>query len=229
MRDFEIPSKSNSEIRKFWNFRRFESFLDFEGRAILAQAAAPMPSPLQWRRARAIHSLFKDLENADSSLHRLVFAFCDCPPQVLPRISKGSAFALLADWGAVVTWGHADEGGDSSLVAAQLSGGVQTVVGNSRAFAAVKVDGSVVTWGYADWGGDSRGVAAQLSGGVDCWRVLPDLADGAIVLLVGLQRAELNGRRAVVRQPVVPSKPSRVGVEVAGKIVAIKRENLESI
>ena len=87
-----------------------------------------MPSPLQWRRARAIHSLFKDLENVDSSVHQLVFAFCDCPPQVFSAF-YGSAFALLTDWGAVVTWGRADYGGDSSDVAAQLSGGVQTVVG----------------------------------------------------------------------------------------------------
>ena len=187
-----------------------------------------MPSPLQWRRARAIHSLFKDLENVDSSVHQLVFAFCDCPPQVLPRINKGRAFALLTDWGAVVTWGRTDRGGDSRGVAAQLSGGVQTVVGTGFAFAAVKVDGSVVTWGEPIRGGDSQDVAAQLSGGADCWRVLPDLTDGTNVLLVGLQRAELNGRRAVVRQPVVPSKPGRVGVEVDGKIVAIKRENLES-
>ena len=228
-----------------------------------------MPSPLQWRRARAIHSLFRDIENVDSSVHQLVFAFCDCPPQVFSAFS-GSAFALLTDWGAVVTWGDADGGGDSRGVAAQLSGGVRTVVGTTTAFAAVKVDGSVVTWGHADYGGDSRGVAAQLSGGVqtvvgtggafaavkvdgsvvtwgdadgggdsrgvaaqlsggaDCWRLLPDLTDGTIVLLVGLQRAELNGRRAVVRQPVVPSKPGRVGVEVDGTIVAIKRENLES-
>ena len=57
--------------------------------------------------------------------------------------------------------------------------------------------------------------------GLKSWRVLPDLTDGTNVLLVGLQRAELNGRRAVVRQPVVPSKPGRVGVEVDGKIVAI--------
>ena len=187
-----------------------------------------MPLQLQWLRARAIHSLFKDLENVDSSVHQLVFAFCDCPPQVLSKIRKGRAFALLTDWGAVVTWGHANSGGDSRGVAAQLSGGVQTVVGTTGAFAAVKVDGSVVTWGDADSGGDSRGVAAQLWGGADCWRVLPDLTDGTIVLLVGLQRAELNGRRAVVRQPVVPSKPGRVGVEVDGKIIAIERENLES-
>ena len=45
------------------------------------------------------------------------------------------------------TWGYADMGGDSRGVAAQLSGGVQTVVGTWGAFAAVKVDGSVVTWG----------------------------------------------------------------------------------
>ena len=49
-------------------------------------------------------------------------------------------------------------------MAAQLSGGVQTVVGNVAAFAAVKVDGSVVTWGDANCGGDSSAVAAQLSG-----------------------------------------------------------------
>ena len=143
-------------------------------------------------------------------------------------VGAAGAFAAVKVDGSVVTWGHAEGGGDSRGVAAQLLGGVQTVVGAVGAFAAVKVDGSVVTWGRADWGGDSRGVAAQLSGGADCWRVLPDLTDGTIVLLVGLQRAELNGRRAVVRQPVVPSKPGRVGVEVDGKIVAIKRENLES-
>ena len=126
-----------------------------------------MPSPLQWRRARAIHSLFKDLENADSSVHQLVFAFCDCPPQVLPRINYGRAFALLTDWGAVVTWGNADVGGDSRGVAAQLSGGVQTVVGADDAFAAVKVDGSVVTWGDADFGGDSRGCLLYTSDAAD--------------------------------------------------------------
>ena len=65
-----------------------------------------------------------------------------------------------------MTWGRTDYGGDSSAVAAQLSGGVQTVVGNFNAFAAVKDDRSVVTWGSADSGGDSSAVAAQLSGGV---------------------------------------------------------------
>ena len=70
------------------------------------------------------------------------------------------------DWGSVVTWGDSDRGGDSSGVAAQLSSGVQSVVGNGGAFAAVKSDGSVVTWGDPDYGGDSSGVAAQLSSSV---------------------------------------------------------------
>ena len=124
-----------------------------------------MPTALQWLRARAIHADFKGREGVDSHIHQLVFAFCDCPPQIFSH-HRGRSFALLTDWGSVVTWGVAEYGGDSSGVAAQLSGGVHSVVGNSFAFAAVKVDGSVVTWGRADSGGDSSGVAAQLSGGV---------------------------------------------------------------
>ena len=130
-----------------------------------ACAAASMPTQLQWLRARAIHAYFKDREGVDCHIHRLVFTFCDCPPQIFSYRS-GRAFAVLTDWGSVVTWGDADCGGDSNRVAAQLSGGVQSVFGNSHAFAAVKVDGSVVTWGKLGWGGDSSRVAAQLSRGV---------------------------------------------------------------
>ena len=81
--------------------------------------------------------------------------------------SRAAAFGLGS--GADVrflqetTWGRAVSGGDSRGVAAQLSSGVQTVVGTRSAFAAVKVDGSVVTWGHAGMGGDSSGVAEQLS------------------------------------------------------------------
>ena len=64
--------------------------------------------------------------------------------------------------GSVVTWGDAVLGGDSSGVAAQLAGGVQSVTGNACAFAALKSDGSVVTWGDAESGGDSSGVATQI-------------------------------------------------------------------
>ena len=93
----------------------------------LRLASGTMPSQLQWLRARAIHNYFKDCDGLDCSVHQLVFAFCDCPPQIFSH-DAGSVFALLTDWGAVVTWGRADWGGDSRGVAAQLSSGVQTVV-----------------------------------------------------------------------------------------------------
>ena len=72
------------------------------------------------------------------------------------------AFALVTEWGEVVTWGDAEYGGDSSDVAAQLGSGVQSVFETSSAFFAVKADGSVVAWG----GMASSAVAAQLSGGI---------------------------------------------------------------
>ena len=115
-------------------------------------AVAAMPPQIQWLRARAIHAYFNGWRGVDSHIYQTVFAFCDCPPQIF-CCSEGQAFALLTDWGSVVTWGLGAVGGDSSGVAAQLSSGVQSVVGNYRAFAAVKVDGSVVTWGHKDYGG----------------------------------------------------------------------------
>ena len=75
-----------------------------------------MPTQIQWLRARAIHAYFKGREGVHSHIYRAVFAFCDCPPQIFCDV-KGCAFALLTDWGAVVTWGHASDGGDSSGVA----------------------------------------------------------------------------------------------------------------
>ena len=104
-------------------------------------------------------------DNVDCSMHQLVFKFCNCPPQIF-SCKEGRAFALVTDWGSVVTWGLSGSGGDSHGVADQLASGVQTVVGNGFAFAAVKVDGSVVTWGRADSGGDSLDVAEQVSSGV---------------------------------------------------------------
>ena len=63
--------------------------------------------------------------------------------------------------GSVVTWGHADWGGDSSIVQAELKQGVDTFYSTERAFAAKMVDGSVVTWGLAGSGGDSSTVQAE--------------------------------------------------------------------
>ena len=122
-----------------------------------------MPTQLQLLRARAIHAYFRSREGVDSHIYQLIFAFCDCPPTVFSH-RRCPAFVLLTDWGSVVTWGKV--GSYSTGVAAKLSGGVQTIVGNDSAFAAVKVDGSVVTWGKPECGGDSRAVAAHLSDGV---------------------------------------------------------------
>eukprot|EP00434_Breviolum_minutum_P021680 symbB.v1.2.019138.t1/scaffold1556.1/size111904/6 len=77
--------------------------------------------------------------------------------------TKG-AFALWCHGhSAIVTWGHADYGGDISAVRDQLTG-VQQVQATNQAFAAILADVSVVTWGDANFGGDSSAVRDQLKG-----------------------------------------------------------------
>ena len=56
-----------------------------------------------------------------------------------------------------MSWGAADEGGDSSAVQEQLKN-VQQVQSTQRAFAAILENGSVVSWGCADEGGDRSAV-----------------------------------------------------------------------
>eukprot|EP00928_Gymnodinium_smaydae_P095251 TRINITY_DN8168_c0_g1_i10.p2 TRINITY_DN8168_c0_g1~~TRINITY_DN8168_c0_g1_i10.p2 ORF type:complete len:205 (+),score=32.91 TRINITY_DN8168_c0_g1_i10:27-617(+) len=75
--------------------------------------------------------------------------------------STGSAFVAMKADGSVVTWGDAENGGDSSAVQGQLAD-VQQVCSTICAVAAVKADGSVVTWGEARSGGDSFAVREQL-------------------------------------------------------------------
>ena len=61
-----------------------------------------------------------------------------------------SAFALWCHGdSAIVTWGDANFGGDSSAVQDQLKG-VQQIQATNWAFAAILEDGSVVTWGDAN-------------------------------------------------------------------------------
>ncbi|OLP80298.1 hypothetical protein AK812_SmicGene39302 [Symbiodinium microadriaticum] len=72
-----------------------------------------------------------------------------------------SAFAAILADGSVVTWGDADDGGNSSHVQEQLKD-VQQIKATMNAFAAILGDGSVVTWGSADSGGDSSAVQDQL-------------------------------------------------------------------
>ena len=60
-----------------------------------------------------------------------------------------------------MTWGHAEYGGDSSSVQAQLID-VHEIQASGGAFAAILGDGSVVTWGAAQYGADSSSVQDQL-------------------------------------------------------------------
>ena len=71
------------------------------------------------------------------------------------------AFAAILGDGSVVTWGHADYGGDSSAVQGQLTN-VQQVQASLDACAAVLGDGSIGTCGSAGFGGDSSAVQGQL-------------------------------------------------------------------
>ena len=74
------------------------------------------------------------------------------------------AFALWCHGdNAIITWGQADFGGDSSAVQNKLRG-VQQIQASWQAFAAILEDGSVVTWGDADHGGDSSSVQDELKG-----------------------------------------------------------------
>eukprot|EP00434_Breviolum_minutum_P044477 symbB.v1.2.039729.t2/scaffold6752.1/size15748/1 len=78
--------------------------------------------------------------------------------------ATGSAFALWCHGeSAVVTWGQAICGGDSSAVQDQLKG-VQQIQATAAAFAAILEDGSVVAWGHAQFGGDTSSVRDQLRG-----------------------------------------------------------------
>ena len=63
--------------------------------------------------------------------------------------------------GSVVTWGHAEYGGDSRTVQGQLKN-VRQIRAADRAFAAVLGDGCVVTWGEKFGCGDSAAVRRQL-------------------------------------------------------------------
>jgi hypothetical protein len=82
------------------------------------------------------------------------------------RFANDFAFAAIKGDGCVVTWGQAQNGGDSAAVAGQLTG-VAEVFSTGFAFAALRNDGAVVAWGNAGLGGDSAGVAAALDGSVD--------------------------------------------------------------
>lgn len=70
------------------------------------------------------------------------------------------AFAAVLEDGSVVTWGDAENGGDSSAVRDRLKNVVE-IQSTYGAFAAIVEGGSVVSWGYGGEA-DSRAVAEEL-------------------------------------------------------------------
>ena len=88
------------------------------------------------------------------------------PVSILPLKGKravpecGKFAAILGD-GSVVTWGHANLGGDSSAMQDRLRH-VRQIQASSYAFAAILGDGSVVTWGPSNFGGDGSAVQDRL-------------------------------------------------------------------
>ena len=92
------------------------------------------------------------------------------------------AFALWCHGdSAIVTWGDAKNGGDSSAVQDQRQGVLQ-IQATNYAFATILADGSVVTWGS---GGDSSAVRDQLKGVLQIqatnYAFAAILADGSVV------------------------------------------------
>lgn len=86
---------------------------------------------------------------------------------VIVTISSTSyAFAALMQDGSVVTWGLPDYGGDSTVVAADLTSGVVSLYATGWAFAALKENGQVVAWGSPRHGGNPQYVKSVLASNI---------------------------------------------------------------
>ena len=117
------------------------------------------------------------------------------------------AFALWCHGdSAVVTWGGAEEGGDSLAVRDQLKG-VQQIQATDAAFAAILADGSVVTWGHAGYGGDSSAVQDQLKGVQKIHTTdaafAAILEDGSVVIPGVVQRMAVTVRQSEISSKVL--------------------------
>ncbi|CAJ1345137.1 unnamed protein product [Effrenium voratum] len=95
-----------------------------------------------------------------------------------------SAFALCIRGGKAITWGHAENGGDSSKVQEQLTQ-VRQIQATQSAFAAILSDGTAVTWGDPESGGDSSRVRHRLRGisqiQASSWAFAAIQEDGGVV------------------------------------------------
>ena len=150
-----------------------------------------------------------------------------------------TAFALWCHGhSAIVTWGHAEYGGNSSAVRDQLRG-VQQIQGTERAFAAILEDGSVITWGSQDGGGDSSAVRDQLRGVQQIQATsrafAAILADGSVVTWGGADRGgdssavqeQLRGVQQIQAAGGAFAAILEDGSVVTMKIVAVTVRQLE--
>jgi len=62
-------------------------------------------------------------------------------------VKNGFAFAVLTGNGSVHSFGEAPHGGNSSSIAALITGNVSTIIPSRFTYAVIKTDGNVVTWG----------------------------------------------------------------------------------
>ena len=130
--------------------------------------------------------------------------FCGDSSTVQGQLKDMGAFAAILGDGSVVTWGDADDGGDSSAVQHQLKG-VQHIQASASAFAAILGDGSVVAWGQPDYGGDSSAVQHQLKDRVQA-------SAGAFAATLGDESAMFWGHgRPRALLPLFEDEASRSG------------------
>ena len=124
---------------------------------------------------RLITAKNRVLVDPDKTLEEAEIEDGDCLTALVLQPQLAAANGAFALWchgdSTVVTWGHADFGGDSSAVRDQLRG-VQQIQATGRAFAAILENGSVVTWGHADLAATVR--EFEISSGV-CSRFRPQM------------------------------------------------------
>ena len=107
------------------------------------------------------------LVNFEQTLQEAEIEDGECLTALVLRPQLAATDGAFALWchgdTAIVTWGSADRGGDSSAVRDQLRGVLQ-IRATPGAFAAILADGSVITWGDVVDGGDSSAVRDHLRG-----------------------------------------------------------------
>ena len=116
---------------------------------------------------RLITAKNRVLDDPEKTLEEAQIEDGECLTAVVLQPQLAASRAAFALWchgdSAVVTWGDAGFGGDSSAVRDQFRG-VQQIQATGSAFAAILADGSVVTWGNRGAGGDNSSVQYQLKG-----------------------------------------------------------------